>query len=72
MIKELIKKRCLESYRINESEKMEKKYWPVIVDGIGLHTCHKKHCEHGLKREYKEKDTGEVIQTVYMHQNQNE
>jgi Transposase domain (DUF772). len=67
MIKELIKKRCLEAYRITENEKMGKKYWAVIIDGTGLHTFHEKHCEHCLKREYKDKETGEVISTVYMH-----
>jgi hypothetical protein len=60
MIKELIKKRAFESYRI------EDKYWGIIIDGTGLHTFHEKHCDHCLRREYKNKETGEV-KTVYMH-----
>lgn len=67
MIKELIKKRCIESYRITENEKLGKKYWAIIVDGTGLHTFHEKHCEHCLIREYKDKETGEVTSTLYMH-----
>jgi hypothetical protein len=60
MIRELLKKRCFEQYRI------EGKYWGVIVDGTGLHTFHKKHCKHCLRREYPNKETGEIT-TVYMH-----
>ena len=60
MIKELLKKRCFENYRI------EGKYWGVIFDGTGLFSFDKKHCEHCLKREHKDKETGEVT-TVYMH-----
>lgn len=60
MVKELLKKRSFEAYRI------EDKYWGVIIDGTGLHTFHEKHCDHCLRREYKNNETGE-IQTVYMH-----
>lgn len=60
MIKELLKKRCFENYRI------EGKYWGVIFDGTGLFSFDKKHCEHCLKREHKDKEAGEVT-TVYMH-----
>lgn len=60
MIKELLKKRCFEQYRI------EGKYWGVIFDGTGLFSFDKKHCEHCLRREYKNEETGE-IKTVYMH-----
>lgn len=60
MIKELIHKKCFYDYRING------KYWGIIVDGTGLFTFHKKHCEHCLRREYKDKKTGEK-QVVYMH-----
>lgn len=59
MIKELLKKRCFEDYRING------KYWGVIIDGTGLFTFNKKHCEHCLKRVYN-KGTDEE-KTVYMH-----
>ena len=60
IIKELLKKRCFERYRINE------KYWGVIVDGTGLFSFDQKHCDHCLRREYTDKETGEK-KTVYMH-----
>lgn len=60
MIKELLKKRCFEDYRI------EGKYWGIIFDGTGLHSFEEKHCEHCLKRTYTNKETGET-KTVYMH-----
>lgn len=64
MIKELLKKRCFDSHRING------KYWGIIIDGTGVFTFHDKHCKHCLVRKYKYKDneTGEEkITTVYMH-----
>lgn len=61
MIKNLLKKRSLERYRISG------RFWGIIFDGTGLYSFKKKHCEHCLKREYKDKDTGEIIRTVYMH-----
>lgn len=60
MIRSLLKKRCFESHRIDG------KYWGVIIDGTGLHTFKEKHCEHCLRREYTNKETGQ-IKTVYMH-----
>ena len=60
MIKELLKKRCFENYRI------EGKYWGVIFDGTGLYSFDAKHCEHCLRREYTNKETGET-KIVYMH-----
>jgi hypothetical protein len=60
MIKELLKKRCFEEYRING------KYWGVIVDGTGLFCFDKKHCDHCLKRKYTDKETGEE-RIIYMH-----
>jgi hypothetical protein len=60
MIKELLKKRCFEDYRILD------KYWGVIFDGTGLHSFNKKHCEHCLRRETTNEETGEV-KTIYMH-----
>jgi hypothetical protein len=60
MIKELLRKRCFEDYRI------EGKYWGVIFDGTGLYTFEQKHCEHCLKKEYKNKETGEA-KIIYMH-----
>ncbi|MGY0695048.1 transposase family protein, partial [Virgibacillus sp. FSP13] len=60
MIQELLKKRCLEPYRING------KYWGVIIDGTGLFSFAEKHCDHCLKREYTNQETGEK-RIVYMH-----
>jgi hypothetical protein len=60
MIKELLKKRCFENHRI------EGKYWGIIFDGTGLYSFDKKHCEHCLRREYTNKETGET-RRVYMH-----
>lgn len=60
MIKELLKKRSLEAYRIKD------KYWGIIFDGTGLFSFKEKHCEHCLKREHTNKETG-IITTTYMH-----
>jgi hypothetical protein len=60
MIKELINKKCFYDYRIDG------KYWGIVIDGTGLFTFREKHCEHCLKREYKNEETGEK-KTVYMH-----
>ena len=48
MIKQLLKKRCFESYRING------KHWGIIVDGTGLFTFDQKHCKHCPKKEIQE------------------
>ncbi|WP_059106226.1 transposase family protein [Shouchella shacheensis] len=64
MIKELLKKRSFDSYRIGG------KYWGMVIDGTGLFTFQEKHCEHCLRREhkYKDKETGEEkTKTLYMH-----
>ncbi len=60
MIKKLLEKRCFEKDRI------EGKYWGVIVDGTGLFTFQNKHCDHCLRRVYTDEETGET-QTIYMH-----
>lgn len=60
MIKKLLKKRCFDAYRING------KYWGIIVDGTGLFSFDKKHCDHCLKKVYKDEETGEE-KIVYMH-----
>lgn len=59
MVKELFKKRCLDQYRLLD------KYWLIAVDGTGIGTFHERHCKHCLKKEYKNKDTGEIEKTVY-------
>lgn len=61
MIKELFKKRCLEGHRLLD------KYWCIAVDATGLFSFKERHCEHCLKREYKNEDTGEVEKTIYFH-----
>lgn len=61
MIKELFRKRCLEQYRLLD------KYWTIAVDATGLVSFKERHCEHCLKREYKNKETGEIENTIYFH-----
>lgn len=61
MIKELFRKRSLECFRLLE------KYWCIAVDATGLYSFSERHCEHCLKREYTNKETGEVERTVYYH-----
>jgi hypothetical protein len=61
MIKELFKKRSLEGFRLLN------KYWCIAVDATGLFSFSEKHCEHCLKKEYKNKETGRVEKTVYYH-----
>src|SRR5699024_6805844 len=60
MIKELLKKRCFDDYRIDG------KYWDIIIDGTGLFSFDKKHCDHCLRRVYTNEETGEK-KTIYMH-----
>ena len=61
MIKELLKKRCLEHYRLLD------KYWTIAVDATGLASFKERHCENCLKREYVNKETGEIEKTIYFH-----
>ena len=61
MIKELFKKRCLEHYRLLD------KYWTIAVDATGLASFSERHCDHCLKREYMNKETGEIEKTIYFH-----
>lgn len=62
MIRELFKKRSLEKYRLMN------KYWTIAIDGSQLYSFNnEKHCEHCLKKEYKNKETGEIERTVYYH-----
>jgi hypothetical protein len=60
MIKEMIKKRTFEKFRF------QNEYWCVAIDATHLYNFNKKHCEHCLKKEYKDKD-GKVTKTVYYH-----
>jgi len=67
MIKQLLKKRSLEDYRLLN------KYWCIAIDATGLFSFSERHCEHCLKKEFKEKDkktgekTGNIEKTVYYH-----
>ena len=61
MMRELFKKRCLEKYRLLD------KYWTIVVDATGIVSFSKRHCDHCLKKEYKNKDTGEIERTIYFH-----
>lgn len=61
MIAELFKKRSLESFRMLD------KYWLVIVDATGIFSFSKRHCNHCLKREFKDKETGKTIREEYYH-----
>lgn len=61
MIKELFKKRSLEGFRLLN------KYWCIAVDATGLFSFTERHCEHCLKKEFKNKDTGEIERTLYYH-----
>jgi len=61
MVKELLKKRCLEHYRLLE------KYWTIAVDATGLASFNERHCDHCLKSEYVNKETGEIERTIYFH-----
>lgn len=61
MVKELLKKRCLEQH------KYQGKYWIIAIDATGLFYFRERHCEHCLKKEFKNKETGEVERTAYYH-----
>ena len=66
MIRELIKKRSFDVYRLGINGKF---YWTIAIDGTGLYSCFKeRHCEHCLKKETKDKKTGEVVSVIYYHQ----
>lgn len=61
MIKELLKKRCLEHHRLLD------KYWTIAVDATGIASFKERHCENCLKREYVNKETGKIEKTIYFH-----
>ena len=61
MIRELLKKRSLEKYRLLD------KYWCIAIDGSQLFSFKEKHCAHCLKKEHKNKDTGEIESVTYYH-----
>lgn len=61
MIRELFKKRSLEKHRLLD------KYWTIAIDGSQLYSFKERHCKHCLKKEYRNKETGDVEKTVYYH-----
>lgn len=61
MIRELLKKRSLEKYRLQD------KYWCIAIDGSQLFSFKEKHCDHCLKKEHKNKETGEIESITYYH-----
>lgn len=61
MIRELLKKRSLEKYRLFD------KYWCIAIDGSQLFSFKEKHCDHCLKKEHKNKETGEIESVTYYH-----
>jgi hypothetical protein len=61
MIHQLFKKRSLEQFRLFD------KFWGIAIDATGLFSFSERHCEHCLKKEYKNKNTGEVERTIYYH-----
>ena len=61
MIRTLLKKRTFEDKRLMD------KYWCVAIDGTQVASFDNKHCNHCLKKEYHNKETGEVERTVYYH-----
>lgn len=61
MIKALFRKRCLEKYRLMD------KYWCIAIDATHVVSFDERHCENCLKKEYHDKETKEVIKTVYYH-----
>ena len=65
MIRELIKKRSFDVHRLVINGKF---YWTIAIDGTGLYSFKERHCKHCLKKETKNKETGEVVSAIYYHQ----
>ena len=59
MIRHLIRSRTFDNFRFLE------KYWPVVLDGTGVHAFSERHCEHDLVCRRKLRDGKE--QTIYYH-----
>ena len=49
-----------------ENSLIRDRYWQILVDGTHLFTFDERHCEHCLKKEFKDKE-GNVIRTEYYH-----
>jgi len=53
--------------RTFENSRIRNKYWQVIIDGTQLYSFSERHCEHCLKREHKDKESGQVVRVEYYH-----
>ena len=59
IIYEMIRKKMFDKYRIRG------KFFQIIFDGSGLFKFKERHCKHCLKKEYKNKETGEITYGYY-------
>ena len=64
LIRQLIRKRSFEGHRLSINGKY---HWLITIDGTGLHTFKERHCEHCLKRERVNKETGDKSVIYYHH-----
>lgn len=60
MIKNLLKKRSLEENRLND------KNWCIAIDGTQVASFDHKHCDHCLKRIYRD-ENGQIERIDYFH-----
>lgn len=61
MIRNLLRKRSLEKMRLDNE------YWCIAIDGTQIASFDHKHCEHCLKKTYRNKDTEEIERVDYFH-----
>ncbi|MGM9979472.1 MAG: hypothetical protein ACI33J_11785 [Clostridium sp.] len=61
MIRNLLRKRTLEKMRLNNE------YWCIAIDGTQIASFDHKHCEHCLKKIYRNEDTKEIERVDYFH-----
>jgi len=61
IVYEFIRKKMFDKYRVFG------KYFQIIVDGTGICSFKERHCKHCLKREHRDKETGEITSIEYYH-----
>lgn len=61
MIRNLLRKRSLEKMRLDNE------YWCIAIDGTQIASFDYKHCEHCLKKTYRNKDTEKIERVDYFH-----
>lgn len=61
IVYEFIRKKMFDKYRVYG------KYFQIIVDGTGICSFKERHCKHCLKKEHKDKETGEITKVTYYH-----